>query len=612
MAFNHLKYSKNHSMVDFSIKTYIKYDNLHLQIVLSPLVHKQKLYQILFISDITNELEISQLLENNRNNDDYLISDISQKIRQPLNSTISMLEIIMNTIPVDVREKYINPALAGCKLLINTANDILDYAQLLKRTKLELILIDIQIHSFISDIVNVVKSQATFRGLKLIVTIEQKVTQFIRTDPNRLRQILIDLLVTTIQATINGKIILLVRKCSLNSDHIDIIIKVNAYETNFQILKMINKTVRFFKSQSLQSKVIELSKLKQYSQSILIAFYLTKYLSSIPFEYDYERIENQESLQFIIKVQNLNTQFNELLTQKRLSVIQNQKTFHQLFVNKEGLQRVLSELPSSNDILDHKQIKKNVIPTYVGIKEKLIESDQNESDLQEDDAISIESRMGLSIKVDQMAQAEPYFFDYINEDKKRQEILNSQPSQQLTFGGFVQGRSSIYSSLGYSSGSMQPNDLLDCFEKMEKLKMQKFQFNCQCPKILICESLDLDLYAMSHQLDNLGILYEYITQRQIIINSLNKHLSRIQHCCKGLELLFIGVEQYDEELLQLFTEIKEIYNKFKVELKIIALMGDMHQENRKDIMKLPFHDFLSKPIMIDALLFILTKWIKIS
>lgn len=33
----------------------------------------------------------------------------------------------------------------------------------------------------------------------------------------------------------------------------------------------------------------------------------------------------------------------------------------------------------------------------------------------------------------------------------------------------------------------------------------------KCPKILLCENLDLDLYAISHQLDNLGILYEYIT-----------------------------------------------------------------------------------------------------
>lgn len=36
----------------------------------------------------------------------------------------------------------------------------------------------------------------------------------------------------------------------------------------------------------------------------------------------------------------------------------------------------------------------------------------------------------------------------------------------------------------------------------------------------------------------------------------------------------------------------------------------MDEEHRILTRKLPFHDYLSKPIMIDALLFILAKWIK--
>lgn len=38
-----------------------------------------------------------------------------------------IISFYKNTTPEEVREKYISPALAGCKLLINTANDILDY-----------------------------------------------------------------------------------------------------------------------------------------------------------------------------------------------------------------------------------------------------------------------------------------------------------------------------------------------------------------------------------------------------------------------------------------------------------------------------------------------------
>lgn len=67
-----------------------------------------------------------------------MMSDISQKIKQPLNCTISMLEITMKSVPVNIQEQYLTPALAGCKLLISHANDILDYITLRNKGQIEL------------------------------------------------------------------------------------------------------------------------------------------------------------------------------------------------------------------------------------------------------------------------------------------------------------------------------------------------------------------------------------------------------------------------------------------------------------------------------------------
>ncbi|CAD8086862.1 unnamed protein product [Paramecium sonneborni] len=660
IAFNHLKFLNNHSSIDFSLKIYIKFETCYLSVVLSPILYKQKPQIVIFVSDITEDPYITSLLNANRNND-FLISDISQKIKQPLNCTISMLEIIMNTTPTDIKEKYISPALAGCKLLINTANDILDYAQLQKKDKLDLIQVDIQIQEFITDIINVVKSQAIFRGLKISINIKQNVPQFIRTDPNRLRQILLNLLVTSIQATVRGTIIFSVYKSQMLNEHLEFVVKVKAHETNFSILKTIEKTVRFFKSQTLKSKILDLGSLRQYSQSILISFYLTKCLSQIPFEYNYERVGNKEEFNFAIQIKNLYPQFNQNVNQKRLSEFTNQQSFYQQYQNKEGLKRYQSQISSllpedSNIKLELQEAKKkltiNIIQSQSQesqekqnqIQEQLNESVESISD-QQDDEVSIESKNGISNRVEQMLKIQPYFFDYVNETQKKIEGISSQPSQQLTFGGLGQGRSSIYSSLCFTSGTMQPNDLLDCFEKMEKIKQQKNKFNCRCPKILICENIDLDLYALSHQLTNIGITYEYITQKSQLVSTLvkllnsdlqqqlnsnqqkqnidNQQLKVIndnsqmknnenQVCCKGLQLLFIGIEQFEDELNILFNSIKEVYAEFKVEPRIIGLIGCMDEENRAQTRKLPFHDYLSKPIMIDALLFILAKWIKMN
>ena len=80
-------------------------------------------------------------------------------------------------------------------------------------------------------------------------------------------------------------------------------------------------------------------------------------------------------------------------------------------------------------------------------------------------------------------------------------------------------------------------------------------------------------------------------------------------CCKGL-LFFIGFEEVDEELGRLCNKIKDYGVEQKREYRIIGLIGFLDEDNRSLLKKMPFHDFLAKPIMIDALLFILAKWMK--
>ena len=51
--------------------------------------------------------------------------------------------------------------------------------------------------------------------------------------------------------------------------------------------------------------------------------------------------------------------------------------------------------------------------------------------------------------------------------------------------------------------------------------------------------------------------------------------------------------------------------QFKKDTRLIGLIGFHDEENRSAIKNLPFHDYLSKPLMIEALLFILAKWMKL-
>lgn len=55
-----------------------------------------------------------------------------------LEITIVNFQAIQHSVPFEIQEKYLIPALAGCKLLISTANDILDYVAIRKKGKLDL------------------------------------------------------------------------------------------------------------------------------------------------------------------------------------------------------------------------------------------------------------------------------------------------------------------------------------------------------------------------------------------------------------------------------------------------------------------------------------------
>ncbi|CAD8175592.1 unnamed protein product [Paramecium octaurelia] len=690
LPFQHFKFSQCQNLIDFSLKIYLKQDNLYTSVVLSPILQRHKPQLILFVSDLTDEPFMTQLNQFNQNSD-ILVSDISQKIKQPLNCTISMLEITIHSVPFEIQEKFLNPALAGCKLLISTANDILDYVTIRKKGKLELCQMDVHIREFVTDSINIIKSQALFRGLQIQVNIRHNVPAFFRTDPNRLRQILLNLLVSSIQATINGIIVVSANKSTLMQDHIELMIKVNASEMNQSVLKTIDKTVRFFKSQNLMtSSMIDLANAgRKYSQSILIAFCLSLSISTIPFEYHYEKNIDHEEICFIIQIQNKNPNFSQQLNFKRQSALSIQQlNFKKSYQIDQGFKKHQSSGQSLYDKpsitiqgqFEKQKFKKqplqqqkqqsqsqglgnqpqrkdsamklstsfgqqnqsrfivprtsqgdidiDFLPTFKTIKSQdqsrkikqvISHSKSDISIVSEQDSKeskganeSSHNSLDLGVQLDQFLYNKT---GKTNEDGSPLVIMqqsinytyNNKRDSVLTFGG----RSSIFSSMRYSASIMQPNDLIDCFEKMEKIKQQKYTQKCQCPKILICEQNDFDLYAVSHQLGNIGMNFDYIVQRTQIHEKLKTAYEVEKSCCKGYQLIFISVEYVDEELGEQCNLIKNINSEFKKEARIIGLIGFQDDDNRNAIKKLPFHDFLSKPLMIDALLFILAKWVKL-
>ena len=84
-------------------------------------------------------------------------------------------------------------------------NDILDFSKI-EAGKLDLEIVDFSIRSLVEDLASVFVTQTDKKGLGLICNIDPLMPEYLRSDPGRLRQILVNLTGNALKFTESGEI----------------------------------------------------------------------------------------------------------------------------------------------------------------------------------------------------------------------------------------------------------------------------------------------------------------------------------------------------------------------------------------------------------------------
>ncbi|EAS02537.3 ATPase, histidine kinase-, DNA gyrase B (macronuclear) [Tetrahymena thermophila SB210] len=139
-----------------------------------------------------------------------IFATLSHELRTPLNCSISMLEVLKDELYQEQNnqyciEEYIVPALFSNKLLLNQINDILDFVQM-DCGKFKYSFLDFNVVSLLKDCSKLVSIQAKMKKLEIILAYDQKINQIICSDPNRIRQILLNFLSNSLKFTKSGHI----------------------------------------------------------------------------------------------------------------------------------------------------------------------------------------------------------------------------------------------------------------------------------------------------------------------------------------------------------------------------------------------------------------------